>query len=143
VSLKSLLSHHPSGCQLVGPIGPTGPTHVPALSGGPTSPMAGAATWPGPMSRAAPPHAAHPHCAPPHCAPPHCATHPGTYNSRFRYRLICKQIYLYKISYLISMYSAQQLSTSATARRTALKKPKPLNSPFTNFFNFGGILHQK
>jgi hypothetical protein len=44
--------------------------------------MAGAAAWPGLMSRAAPPHAAHPHCA----APPHCAAHPGTYNSRFRYR---------------------------------------------------------
>jgi hypothetical protein len=71
VSLKSLLSHHPSGCQPVGPIGPTGPTPVSALSGGPTGPMAGAAARPGPMSRA---------------APPHCAAHPGTYNSRFRYR---------------------------------------------------------
>jgi hypothetical protein len=62
VSLKSLLSHHPSGCQPVGPVGPTGPTPVAALSGGPTSLMAGAATRPGPMSRAAPSnYAAHPH----------------------------------------------------------------------------------
>jgi hypothetical protein len=116
VSLKSLLSHHPSGCQPVGPVGPTGPTPVPALFGGPTGPMVGAAARPGPMLRvapphcAAPPHAAHPHCAaPPHCAPPHCAAHPGTYNSRFRYRKICKQIYLYKICYLISMYSSRRL----------------------------------
>jgi hypothetical protein len=81
VLLKSLLSHHPSGCQPVGPIGPTGPTPVSALSGGPTGPMAGvgAAARPGPMSCVALPHAAHPHCA----APPHCAAHPGTYNSRF------------------------------------------------------------
>jgi hypothetical protein len=95
VSLKSLLSNHPSGCQSVGPVGPIGPTPVPALSGGPTGPMAGAgaAAQPSPMSRvapphcAAPPHAAHPHCAAPsHCAPPHCAAHPGTYNSRFRYK---------------------------------------------------------
>ena len=81
MSLKSLPSHHPSGCQPVRPVGPTGPTPVAALSGGPTGPMAGAAARPGPMSRAAPPHAGHPHCA-----PPHCAAHPGTYNSRFRYR---------------------------------------------------------
>jgi hypothetical protein len=39
VSLKSLLSHHPSGCQLVHPVGPTVPTPVAALSGGPTSPI--------------------------------------------------------------------------------------------------------
>jgi hypothetical protein len=94
VSLKSLLRHHPSGCEPVRPIGPTGPTPVAALSGPPTGPMAGAGVRPGPMSRTAPPHcAAPPHCvAPPHCAaPPHCvaarcAAHPGTYNSRFRYR---------------------------------------------------------
>jgi hypothetical protein len=87
VSLKSLLSHHPSGCQPVGPVGSTGPTSVAALSGGPTDPMAGAPARPGPMSRATPPHcAAHPHCvAPPHCAAPQCVAHPGTYNSRFRY----------------------------------------------------------
>jgi hypothetical protein len=77
VSLKSLLSHHPSGCQQVGPVDPTGPTPIAALSGGPTGPMAGAAAWPSPMSRAAPHH-----CA----AHPHCAAHSGTYNSRFRYR---------------------------------------------------------
>jgi hypothetical protein len=41
VSLKSLLSHHPSGCQPVRPVGPTDPTPVAALSGGPTGPMAG------------------------------------------------------------------------------------------------------
>jgi hypothetical protein len=41
------------------------------------------------------------------------------------------------------MYSAQQLSTSAAARRTALKKARPLNNPFIDFFDFGGILHQK
>jgi hypothetical protein len=56
VSLKSLLSHHPSRCQPVGPVGPTGPTHVAVLSGGPTGPMAGAAARPGHMLRAAPPH---------------------------------------------------------------------------------------
>jgi hypothetical protein len=67
VSLKSLLRHHPSGCQPVGPVGPTSPTHVAALSVGPTGAMAGAAR-PGPMSCDAPPHCA----APPHCvAPPH------------------------------------------------------------------------
>jgi hypothetical protein len=53
VSLKSLLRHHPSGYQ---PVGPTAPTPVAALSGGPTGPMAGAAARPGPMSRVAPPH---------------------------------------------------------------------------------------
>jgi hypothetical protein len=58
VSLKSLLSHHPSGCQPVRPVGPTGPTPVAALSGGPTGPMAGDAARPGPMSRALPPHCA-------------------------------------------------------------------------------------
>jgi hypothetical protein len=73
VSLKSLLSLHPSGCQLVRPVGPTGPTLVAALTGGPTGPMAGDATRPGPMSLA---------------PPPHCAAHPGTYNSRF----ICKYV---------------------------------------------------
>jgi hypothetical protein len=61
VSLKSLPSHHPSGCQPVCPVGPTGPTPVSALSGGPTGPMAGDVVRPGPMSRAPPPH-----CAPPH-----------------------------------------------------------------------------
>ena len=88
MSLKSLPSHHPSGCQSVRPIGPTGPTPVAALSGGPTGPMAGAAARPGLISRAAPPHcAAHPHCAPPpHCAAPQCAAHPSTYNSRFIYK---------------------------------------------------------
>jgi hypothetical protein len=45
VSLKSLLSHHPSGCQPVQPVSPTGPTPVAALSGGPTGPMAGDAAW--------------------------------------------------------------------------------------------------
>jgi hypothetical protein len=85
VSLKSLLSHHPSSCQPVRPVGPTGPTPVAALSSGPTGPMAGDATRPGPMSHAPPPHcAAQPYCAP----PPHCAAHPGTYNSRF----ICKYV---------------------------------------------------
>jgi hypothetical protein len=86
VSLKSLLRHHPSGYQLIGPIGPTGPTPVAALSGGPTNPMAGAAARPGPMSHATPPHCAPPpHCvARPHCAAPQCAAHPSTYNSRFR-----------------------------------------------------------
>jgi hypothetical protein len=78
VSLKSLLSHHPSGCQPVCPVGPTSPTPVAALSGGPTGPMAGDAVRPGPMSRA----------PPPHCAAPQCAAHPGTYNSRF----ICKYV---------------------------------------------------
>jgi hypothetical protein len=88
MSLKSLLSHHPSGYQPVGPIGPTGPTHVPVLSGGPTGPMASAAARPGPMSRDAPPHCVAPlhYAAHPHCAAPQCAAHPGTYNSRFRYR---------------------------------------------------------
>jgi hypothetical protein len=84
VSLKSLLSLHPSGCQLVRPVGPTGPTLVAALTGGPTGPMAGDATRPGPMSLAPPPHCA----AQPHCAAPQCAAHPGTYNSRF----ICKYV---------------------------------------------------
>jgi hypothetical protein len=66
VSLKSLLSHHSSGCQPVRPVGPTGPTPIAALSGGPTGPMAGDVAWTGPMSRAPPPHcAAQPHCAPP------------------------------------------------------------------------------
>jgi hypothetical protein len=96
VSLKSLPSHHPSGCQPVRPIGPTGPTPVAALSGGPTGPMASDIVRPGPMSRAPPPHcapphhcAAQPHCAPPpHCAAPQCAAHPGTYNLRF----ICKYV---------------------------------------------------
>jgi hypothetical protein len=90
VSLKSLLSHHPSSCQPVRPVGPTGPTPVAALSSGPTGPMAGDATRPGPMSHAPPPHcAAQPYCAPPpHCAAPQCAAHPGTYNSRF----ICKYV---------------------------------------------------
>jgi hypothetical protein len=85
VSLKSLLSHHPSGCQPVRPLGPTGPTPVAALSGGPTGLMAGDAARPGPMSCAPPPHCvAQPHCAaPPHCVAPQCAAHPGTYNSRF------------------------------------------------------------
>jgi hypothetical protein len=50
---------------------------------------------------------------------------------------------LYKICYLISMYNAQQLSTSAAARRTVLKRPRSLNSPFTDFFDFSGTLHQK
>jgi hypothetical protein len=88
VSLKSLPSHHPSGCQPVCPVGPTGPTPVAALSSGRTSPMAGDVAWPGPMSCAPPPHcAAQPHCAPPpNCAAPQCAAHPGTYNTRFRYR---------------------------------------------------------
>jgi hypothetical protein len=88
VSLKSLLSHHPSGCQSVGPVGPTGPTPVPALSGGPTGSMAGVDVRPGPMLRVALPHCvAPPHCAAhPHCAAPQCASHPGTYNSRFRYK---------------------------------------------------------
>jgi hypothetical protein len=58
MSLKSLLNHHPSGCQPVRPIGPTGPTRVAALSGGPTGLMAGDAAWHGPMSRAPPPHCA-------------------------------------------------------------------------------------
>jgi hypothetical protein len=58
VSLKSLLSHHPSGCQLVRPVVPTGPTPVAALSSGPTGPMAGDAARPGPMSRAPPLHCA-------------------------------------------------------------------------------------
>jgi hypothetical protein len=58
VSLKSLLSHHPSGCQPVRPVGPTGPMPVAALSGGPTCLMAGDAARPGPMSRAPPPHCA-------------------------------------------------------------------------------------
>jgi hypothetical protein len=49
VLLKSLLSHHPSGCQPVRPVGPTGPTPVAALSGGPTGPMAGDAARPSPM----------------------------------------------------------------------------------------------
>jgi hypothetical protein len=80
VSLKSLLRHHPSGCQPARPVGPTGPTPVAALSGGPTSPMAGAAARPSPMLCAAPPHCV----APPHCAAPQCAAHPGTYSSRFR-----------------------------------------------------------
>jgi hypothetical protein len=86
VSLKSLLRHHPSGCQLVGPVGPTGPILVAALSSGPTGPMAGAAARPGPMSW--PPHCvARPHCvACPHCAAPQCAAHPSIYNSIFRYR---------------------------------------------------------
>jgi hypothetical protein len=95
VSLKSLLSHHPSDCQPVRPIGPTGPTPVAALSGGPTSPMTGDAARPGPMSRAPPSHcalpphcAAQPHCAPSHCTAPQCAAHPSTYNSRF----ICKYV---------------------------------------------------
>jgi hypothetical protein len=90
VSLKSLLSHHPSGCQPVRPLGPTGPTPVAALSGGPTGLMAGDAARPGPMSCAPPPHCvAQPHCAaPPHCVAPQCAAHPGTYNSRF----ICKYV---------------------------------------------------
>jgi hypothetical protein len=84
VSLKSLLRHHPSGCHPVGPIVPTGPTPFAALSGGPNGPMAGAAAWPGPMSRAAPPHCAPPphcgarlYCAAPECAPPpHCGARP-------------------------------------------------------------------
>ena len=82
MSLKSLLRHHPSGCQ---PVGPTAPTLVAALSGGPIGPMAGGAARPGPMSCAAPPHCAPPHCvAPTHCVAPRCAAHPGTTNSRFR-----------------------------------------------------------
>jgi hypothetical protein len=96
VSLKSLLSHHPSGCQPVRPVGPTGPTPIATLSGGSTGPMASDAARPGPMSHAAPPHcappphcAAQPHCAaPPHCVAPQCVAHPGTYNSRF----ICKHV---------------------------------------------------
>lgn len=56
MSLKSLPSHHPSGCQPVRPVGPTGLTPVAALSSGPTGPMAGDAVRPGPMSRAPPPH---------------------------------------------------------------------------------------
>jgi hypothetical protein len=75
VSLKSLLKHHPSGCQLARPARPTGPTPIVSLSSGPTSPRACAAARPGLMSRATPPH-----CAP----PPHCAAHPGTSKSRFR-----------------------------------------------------------
>jgi hypothetical protein len=49
VSLKSLLSHHPSGCQPVRLVGPTGPTPTVALSGGRTGPMAGDAARPGPI----------------------------------------------------------------------------------------------
>jgi hypothetical protein len=91
VLLKSLLRHHPLGYQPAGPARPTGPTHVAALFGGPTSPRDGAVARPSPMSRVAPPHCAPPHCAapycvaPPHCAAPRCAAHPGTSNSRFIY----------------------------------------------------------
>jgi hypothetical protein len=75
-----------SGCQPVGPVGPTGTTPVATLSGGPIGPMVGAATWPGPISRAAPPHCAPPpHCvACPQCDAPQCAAHSSTYNLRFR-----------------------------------------------------------
>jgi hypothetical protein len=71
VSLKSLLRHHPSGCQPAGSVGPTGPTAIAALFGGPTSPMVGVAAWPGPMSRATPPHCD----APPHCVAPPIVLH--------------------------------------------------------------------
>jgi hypothetical protein len=109
VSLKSLLSHHPSGCQPVRPIGPTGPTPVAALSGGPTSPMAGDAVRPGPMSRAPPPY-----CA----AQLHCCAHPGTYNSRF----ICK--YVKKI--ICTRYVTSSPCTALnSSRRLLLLKELP------------------
>jgi hypothetical protein len=92
VSQKSLLRHHPSGCQSARPVWPTGPTHVASLYSGPTGPRASAAAQPGPMSCDASPYcvpppqcAPPPNCfAPPYCAAPQCAAHPGTYNSRFR-----------------------------------------------------------
>jgi hypothetical protein len=169
VSLKSLLSHHPSSCQPVRPVGPTSPTPVAALSGGPTGPMAGDAARPGPVSHAPPPHcapsphcAAQPHCvASPHCAAPQCAAHPGTYNSRF----ICKHVnkfictrYLrcllhtgkYVNKFIYTRYVTSSPCTTLNSSRRLLlleelpqKRPRPLNGPFTDFFDFGGILHQK
>jgi hypothetical protein len=120
VSLKSLPSHHPSGCQPVHPIGSTGPTPVAALSGGPTGPMAGDVVWPGPMSRAPPPHcAAQPHCgAPPYCAAPQCAAHPGTYNSRF----ICK----YVNKFICTIYvTSSPCTTLNSSRRLLLLEELP------------------
>jgi hypothetical protein len=114
VSLKSLPSHHPSGCQPVHPIGPTGPTPVAALSGGPTGPMAGDVVRPGPMSRAPPPHCA----PPPQCAAPQCAAHPGTYNSRF----ICKYVNKFICTRYVTSSSCTALNSS---RRLLLLEELP------------------
>jgi hypothetical protein len=69
VSLKSLLKHHPSGCQPARPTRPTSPTIVAAVSSGPNDPRASVVARPGRMPRA---------------TPPHYAALPGTSNSRFR-----------------------------------------------------------